>query len=199
MSGCGERASGGGTERDADRRLLADRLLLVVDRLLPLLVGALLAGAALAGSSPIAADPAPRIGYRGSGEIRIGLPIWELLRALGEPTTVETIEGGCTSVYGAGPTSPIYLVVEGTLARIEIRAPGVRTLSGVEVGGTEQDVFEAYPGRVEVREHQYQDGHYLTVYSSDRRSAVVFDTDGARIRSFRIGRLPEVLQIEGCA
>lgn len=159
---------------------------------------ALAAFVVLAGAA-LAADPTPRVGFRGVGEIRIGMALWDLLRALGEPTTVQAIEGGCTSVHGAGPDAPLYMVVDGVLARIEIRAPGVRTLSGVEVGGTEQDVFEAYPGRVEVREHQYQDGHYLTVRSSDGRSAVVFDTDGTRIRSFRIGRLPEALHVEGCS
>jgi hypothetical protein len=63
----------------------------------------------------------------------------------------------------------------------------------------ERDVFTAYPGRVEVSDHEYQEGHYLTIHSADGKSALVFDTDGTTIRSFRIGRLPEALHVEGCS
>jgi hypothetical protein len=123
------------------------------------------------------------------------------LVALGEQLSIESVEGGCTSVYESAETPPelVYMIVDDALVRVEVRAPTMATLSGVTVGDTEADVLAAYPGRVEVSDHEYQEGHYLTVYSTDRRSALVFDTDGTSIRSFRIGRLPEALHVEGCS
>ena len=129
------------------------------------------------------------------------MPLWDLLVALGDQVTVETVEGGCTHVYASSPTPPelLFMVVDGVVARVEVRTPTIATISGVSVGGTEADVFRAYPDRVEVGDHEYQEGHYLTVYSTDRKSALVFDTNGVTIRSFRIGRLPEALHVEGCS
>lgn len=148
-----------------------------------------------------AAEPAARIGFRGYDRVAIGMPLWDLLVVLGEHVTVESVEGGCAHVYASSPVPPelLFMVVDGALARIEVRTPGIATISGVAVGDAESDVFAAYPDRVEVSDHEYQAGHYLTVYSTDRRSALVFDTDGATIRSFRIGRLPEALWVEGCS
>jgi hypothetical protein len=41
-----------------------------------------------------------------------------------------------------------------------------------------------------VTDHAYVDGHYLTITSDDRRSALVFETDGVKVTSFRVGKLP---------
>lgn len=147
----------------------------------------------------VAAEPSQGVGFEGLGNIRIGMPLWTLLDALHAQVTVEAIEGGCTSIYDSVPPKLTFMVVDGRLARIEVNTPDVATLSGIRVGDTESDVAAAYGGRVEVSDHEYQEGHYLTVYSRDRSSAVVFDTDGERIRSFRIGRLPEALHVEGCS
>jgi len=150
-------------------------------------------------STQASAGTPERIGFSGFGTIRMGMSLWELLVALGEHTTVENIERGCTSVYVTGSADVVYMVIDDALARVEVRTPSLPTLSGIKVGDTERDIFVAYAGRVVVSDHEYQEGHYLAVYSTDRRSAVVFDTDGNRIRSFRIGRLPEALHVEGCS
>ncbi len=164
-----------------------------------LVVAIALAGA-LACSPPAAQASEPKgIGYAGIGDLRIGMSLWHLLETLQQSVTVESVEGDCTNLYSTESPDLVYMVVAGNLARIEVLTPDLATLSGVSVGDSEDDVFAAYPGRVEVSEHQYQEGHYLTVYSSDRESALVFDTDGTRIRLYRIGRVPEALHIEGCS
>ena len=142
----------------------------------------------LAAAAGLAAQPAgddsDGVGFGGFGAFRIGMPLWDLLAALGDTATVEGVEGGCTHVYRAGSREVVFMVVDGALARVEVKSPALATRSGVVVGGTEDDVRAAYPGRVETTDHEYEEGHYLTVRSSDRRSALVFDTDGHRIRSF---------------
>lgn len=166
----------------------------------PLLVQTVLITALLVSASTASESP-PRVGFQGMGSARIGISLWDLLVSLGEHVTIESVEGGCTSLYknASSPPELIFMVVDGRLARIEVRTPDISTFSGVSVGETESDVFTAYPGRVEVSDHEYQEGHYLTIYSADRESALVFDTDGTAIRSFRVGRLPEVLHVEGCS
>jgi hypothetical protein len=90
------------------------------------------------------------------------------------------------------------MIVGDHLARIDVDRPGIATLSGVRVGDTEDEVKAAYRD-VETTEHEYAEGHYLTVKSPDGRSSLVFETDGTFITSFRIGRLPEAHYIEGCS
>lgn len=159
---------------------------------------ALVAALVLQGHRAVA-DSVARIGYDGFGQVRFGMSLWALLTVLGEHVTVEGVECGCTSVYRTRSTGPVFMVVGDRLVRIEVRSAGLQTISGVGVGDTEEDVYTAYAGRVAVDDHEYEEGHYLAVYSSDRKSALVFDTDGSRVRSFRIGRLPEALYVEGCS
>src|SRR5687768_13109048 len=84
---------------------------------------------------PLAGDPPPRIGFSGYGAIRIGTKLWELLNVLGESATVESIQGGCTTVYATSSANPelIVLVVDDSLARIEVRGPVLETVPDVTV------------------------------------------------------------------
>jgi hypothetical protein len=74
-----------------------------------------------------------------------------------------------------------------------------QTVSGARVGDPESRIHELYGRRVAVSEHAYVDGHYLTIRSDDGRSALVFETDGVKVTSFRVGRMPEAGWIEGCS
>ena len=49
--------------------------------------------------------------------------------------------------------------------------------------------------------HKYVEaGHYLIVSSpSDTTRQLVFETDGKRVTSYRVGRTPEVRWVEGCS
>ena len=41
-------------------------------------------------------------------------------------------------------------------------------------------------------------GHYLTVRTRDKKFAIVFETDGARVTEIRAGGVPSVEYVEGC-
>jgi len=85
------------------------------------------------------------------------------------------------------------------VVRIDVGKPAFRTISGARVGETEESVVKLYAGRAEVSGHQYdENGHYVTLRSADGKSALVFETDGKVVRSFRVGRAPEVFLVEGC-
>jgi hypothetical protein len=146
-----------------------------------------------------------RVGFDGMGDVRIGMSLWDLLSSLERPVALLGVVEGCTFVMGSeerlGPSlrpGLAFMVVDGRLARIDVSERGIATSAGAQVGDREAAVLSAYAGAAEVLEHAYVDGHYLTVRSQDGASALVFETDGSNVQSFRIGRLPEALYVEGC-
>ncbi len=166
-------------------------------RLHVVLLGVALATAALADDELL--TPASRIGFDGVGPVRVGQPLWELLKHLEGPVTVEGVMDDCTFVYAGTPAEVSFMVVGGRVARVDAMTDRYQTVSGAKVGDPEARIHQLYGRRVEVTDHAYVDGHYLTIRSDDRRSALVFETDGAKVTSFRVGKLPEAGWIEGCS
>jgi hypothetical protein len=93
------------------------------------------------------------------------------------------------------------MLVHDTVVRLDIRDSALATETGVRVGDAEGDVRSLYAGRVTTQPHKYvQGGHYLVVRSpGDSTRQLVFETDGKRVTSYRVGRTPEVAWVEGCA
>ena len=94
-----------------------------------------------------------------------------------------------------------FMIENGRVVRVDVRARGVRTVEGAMVGDSEARIQELYPGRVTVSPHKYTDGHYLTVASRDAAGGsvqLIFETDGSRVTRFRGGLLPQVAYVEGC-
>ena len=86
----------------------------------------------------------------------------------------------------------------------------ITTLSGLGIGSTEPEVYAAYGDQIEESLHPYlgEQGRYLTFVPRDAADAdyrLVFETNenavlGERtVTTFRVGRIPEVEWIEGCA
>lgn len=95
-----------------------------------------------------------------------------------------------------------FMVIDGVVARIDISDSAVATGKGIRVGDPESRVMEQYAGRVTVSPHKYVEGHYLTVSPATTENSgneMVFETDGERVTTYRIGRVPEVEFIEGCS
>jgi len=124
-----------------------------------------------------------------------------LQQVAGVPLTVEPeVTKGCTYAYPAsGSQSIAFMLSDGFVARADVEAPGFRTLSGAQVGDSEERIKSLYKGRYVVTPHAYSAGHYITVTSRNQRFALVFETDGKVVTSFHVGRLPEVLYVEGCS
>ncbi len=128
------------------------------------------------------------------------MPLVELQRVVPSLEVEPELTPGCT--FASAPTSRgdlAFMISSGFVARTDVSERGFRTVSGAQVGDSEGRIKALYQGRVVVSEHAYADGHYLTVQSNDRRFAAVFETDGKVVTSYRIGRVPEVLYIEGCS
>jgi len=141
------------------------------------------------------------ITFQGVGPIRVGMRLAVLRQVARVPLTVEPeLTKGCTYAYPeSGSQSIAFMLSDGVVARTDVEAPGFRTLSGAQVGDSEERIKSLYQGRFVVTPHAYSDGRYITVTSRNQRFALVFETDGEVVTSFHIGRLPEVLYVEGCS
>ncbi|HEX7048786.1 MAG TPA: hypothetical protein VF188_01140 [Longimicrobiales bacterium] len=154
-------------------------------------------------SAPASFDPSWVVTADGLGPIRIGMSTEEVARALGGAVDVPDEPGGCD--YILPPTWPqgvAVMMVDGSVARVDVWEGGTATAEGARIGSTEDEIQALYPGRVEVRPHKYTEGHYLIVTppgptGAERR--IVFETDGRAVERYRAGALPAVEWVEGCS
>ncbi len=138
-----------------------------------------------------------RISMMGYGPVLIGMTPEQASQALGAPLSAGSPRPpkGCHYLFAPDQYPGTYFMVsKGTVARIDFREPGPRTLSGIEVGHSEADVRKRFGARLEVAAHPFftPDGHMLTLRAKDGLHAVRFNTDHGRIKTFEIGRAPEI-------
>jgi len=161
------------------------------------------AGACAAGTFVAQAAGDARATMGGIGPIRIGMSAGALEHALGTrlPETQDELEDACRTVE-AGPSWPgtSVLLLHGRVARIDVSQRGIFTLSGAAVGDTQASVMKRYGGRVQVSTSAegVDDSKYLTMYSSDHRLGIRFETDGERVTAYYVGMSGAVNRAEGC-
>lgn len=119
------------------------------------------------------------------------------LYAMGDSGTGE--ESAC---YYLGPEEGNYdvgyMVEGGSVQRIDIRAPGVVTPEGVEVGMSEAEVEAIYPDLTR-QSNKYTDRDDLIV-QMDGGAKLIMETDEAgTVSAYRVGLPPAVDFVEGCA
>ena len=145
------------------------------------------------------------LGPDGLGQIQIGMPLDDAV-SMGVLNENPTMRQDCDFVYpavGAGiPDGVSVMVVKGKIARIDVDTGAVTSEDGAKIGDTEEKLKSIYNGDLQVEPHKYvPGGHYMIVMgdSASAGKAIVFETDGKRVTSFRAGRLPEVKWVEGCS
>lgn len=139
----------------------------------------------------------------GIGPVQIGMNLSDAVN-MGLLNDNPTRNPRCDWVYpavGSGIPDVNVMVVSGKIARIDVDTGVVTTEDGGKIGDSEDRIKSIYGDEVQSEPHKYiQGGHYLTVPgdSASAGKALVFETDGAHVTSFRGGRLPEVKWGEGC-
>ena len=145
---------------------------------------------------------------RRAGPLHVGTSLRQVRAVLDDPKAFlvgipgESVDD-CAYVKSARLPEPLGLMFQqGRVVRIDVNAPGISTASGIQVGSTEDDVKRAYGTRIRVEPHKYDpDGHYLeylAVDAADRPFRLLFETDGRRVTSFRVGAVAAVALVEGC-
>lgn len=145
------------------------------------------------------------VSIRGYGPIRAGMTLDEATTAGGRPLTQPGAGlEECDFVGFAGDTtrSVQFMVIGGRIKRVDINDSTIATAHDIRIGAEESRVQQAYPGRVKVEPHKYEEGHYLMVgpgAAADSGFELVFETDGQRVTRYRAGQVPEVELVEGCS
>lgn len=140
----------------------------------------------------------------GLGKVKIGATAMEIASALGEPLPPPKVaEVSCRYMRPTSlPAGVGIMLVNDSVARIDIDSAGIQTSEGAGVGEDETRVVEIYRDRVTVTPHKYTGptGHYLTVSPiGDSSRRIIFETDGHRVTKYRVGRRPAVEWVEGCS
>jgi len=169
--------------------------------------------AVLAATAAATPSSSGRFGYQGLTPAVAGLDRAKAEAALGEPLQAEPLPAARAASAAAAspgtchhrlaPQQPgvRYTLNGGLITRTETRDARYPTISGVRVGDTVARAEKAYGKRLNSAPHPYfAQGRVLTVYSPDRRFALVMEAnDQGRIITLRGGRLPEVGWLEGCS
>jgi hypothetical protein len=155
-------------------------------------------------AEPPAADTGHVVTPNGYGTVRVGASATQLAEALGTkvPPSHSADERNCRYVMlSALPSGMRVMLVNDTVARIDISARGPRTAAGVGIGDAESRVVSAYGARATVRPNKYTGpvGHDVVVNAAgDSTHRMIFETDGKKVLRFHTGRQPAVDLVEGC-
>ena len=159
------------------------------------------------GSTSVTTTPAPAdipmtkmwtITGAGLGPLRIDQSIAEANAAVGGGFSGSA--ASCTyAAWPEAPTGVAVMLAKGRVVRIEVRSGKIATAVGAHIGDSESRISALYPGRVSSSPHKYNPGgHYLTVRAPNASNRMVFETDGGSVTNYRVGRSPEVEQVERC-
>lgn len=126
----------------------------------------------------------------------------EARSALGLGASSSPAAEGCSYLAGTAATRlhANVMLTSDTVVRIDVLDTLLRTNEGARVGDTEARIQQLYAGRVTVQPHKYTSGaHYLVVTApGNANNRLVFETDGHVVTKYRVGREPEVENVEGC-
>ena len=108
---------------------------------------------------------------------------------------------GCRYMGSATGTPGVqFMMIGGKLARMDVRSPRVKTVSGAHIGMSQSEIIQLYGRRAAVSPHAYTSpyGHYITIHSEDGASGIRFETDKGKVTTFYAGTAEAIQFIEGC-
>ena len=150
------------------------------------------------------------VSLRGVGPIRLGMSLEQIRRVLGDAEARLTGNepdvplSECAYLESARlPPSLNLMFEDGHLVRIDVHDYQIKTSAGARIGDSEARIKKLYSGRITVQPHAYEDGgHYLQYLppgKAEPKWGIVFETDGQRVTSFRMGTLDAIALVEGCS
>lgn len=136
----------------------------------------------------------------GFGSLRIGMSLSEAQAAVGSNFELPPQLTPDQCDYALWPIKPIgtrIMFEGGRLVRFEVDSAVLATPEGVRVGDAASRVDSLYP-TAERRPHKYEEGAYVIV-SLDSLHRLVLEIVGGSVKKWRVGQLPQVEYVEGCA
>jgi len=153
-------------------------------------------------ANPVSANSQGMLTMDGFGDVHFGMTLGATERALNARLTQTdgTPESKSCWVHtradGIDPDIG-YMIENGHLTRIEIEGRSrVLTEKHIGVGSSVESLRKAYGPRLEVQHHG--DGDHFILNAPNHRRAIIFETDGRVVTTFRVGVYPSVAYDEGC-
>lgn len=141
--------------------------------------------------------------HDGFGPVKVGMTLPQASKALGvRVTRGDDYEGdGC---YYASPESGFkgvaFMMSGQRIVRIDVTGGRYATDRGARVGDGEARIKRLYRGEYKVSRHKYlEEGRYIEVEAKGGRYLMIFETDGRRVTSYRVGKPEQVGYVEGCS
>jgi hypothetical protein len=143
------------------------------------------------------------VSYDGFGPVKIGMTLSQASRALGVRVTRDAGYAGDDCYYATpkGGFKGIAFMMSGTrIVRIDVESGSYTTDRGAKIGDSEARIKLLYKGAYKVSRHKYFDaGRYIEVEIKGGRYGIIFETDGKRVTTYRVGRPEQVGYVEGCS
>jgi hypothetical protein len=141
-----------------------------------------------------------RLVFEGLGPLRIGMTV-KAIEAAGFRVKID--EGfdvnQCALADVVGYKNIQLMFEDGKVSRVEVYDHTHATLGGVRVGDSVAHVKKIHGRRLVIEQHKYDDeGHYLIVFSLDKKRALVMETDGKVVTQLRTGLSSSAQYVEGC-
>jgi hypothetical protein len=158
--------------------------------------------------SPLQAQRKPTkkfvVSYDSFGPVKIGMTLSQATKALGVIVARDVAGYEGNQCYYASPKhgfKDIGFMMSGRrIVRIDINNKDYTTDAGAKVGDSEARIKRLYKGKYKIEQHKYVDeGHYIEIEMKDGKYSIIFETDGKRVVTYRVGKREEVGYIEGCS
>jgi hypothetical protein len=112
-------------------------------------------------------------------------------------------DSGCRYWRPEGAPPGVNVMIEnGVIVRADVDSAGPKTEEGIGIGSTEAEIRAAYGQHLTVQLHKYQWDkgwrYFIYLPPTDSLNAIVFETDDKAVRTFRVGRRPQVQYVERC-
>jgi len=93
------------------------------------------------------------------------------------------------------------MMLNGRVARVDVDNAVTPTAEGIHNGDSEARALQIYGKRLKIEPHAYlpENGHYLTLFSPDRKYGVRFETEDGKITRYYAGTTQAISFIEGCS
>ena len=142
------------------------------------------------------------VSYDRFGPVKIGMTLSQAAKALGVHVTRDAGYEGSDCYYASpkrGFKNIAFMMSGRRIARIDIDSKDCATDRGAKIGDSEARIKRLYKGRYKVYQHKYvDDGHYIEVEIRGGKYSIIFETDGKRVVTYRVGKPEQVGYVEGC-
>jgi hypothetical protein len=142
------------------------------------------------------------LGMEGIGPVRAGMSVDEVL-PLADWSGLERRQQAesCWYLRYDGPAAFLLMIIDGRVARIELRGKSaLRTISGAHLGMSEDALRAMYGARLDVQPHKYDpDGHTIVLEASSGDFGLRFETSKGKVTAIQAGPSEHLHYVEGCS